>query len=122
MGFVGCQLRPGQRALWLRGAEFDSLRCLAVTALDDELLTWYKECLSEQKDLLAAALQALSADPERSRETIRKTAHSLHGSGATYGFPEISELAARVEFAEDTTLTDETNHLVGLLANIIATA
>ena len=46
-----------------------------------------------------AALETLLNDDVRCGEALRRIAHSLHGSGGTFGFPDISDAAARVEEA-----------------------
>lgn len=64
-----------------------------------ELLRRYRERLKLHAAALRAARDDVAAGHEEGEATIRRIAHSLRGSGGTYGFPELSERAGRVEDA-----------------------
>lgn len=58
----------------------------------------------------------LEGDPSALDE-IRLHAHSLKGSGATFGFPEISKAGAELEKANDTEFRDKLVYLLNLLGS-----
>lgn len=57
---------------------------------------------------------------EVARKAIRRISHSLRGSGGTYGFPEISELAERVEESSDSNISKALDALLQLLKSSIS--
>lgn len=66
-----------------------------------ELRTWYRNRLPARITALETALEGLGRNDQESIATVRRTAHQLRGSGATYGFPEISEAAKSLEEAPE---------------------
>lgn len=78
----------------------------------DELKAHYRKALPSRIAALASALEA--ADTQ-ALGTIRRIAHSLRGSGGTFGFPRISEAAAAVEDAAEEHLVEATHRLVAVL-------
>lgn len=85
----------------------------------EELKTWYREQLWARIDALEAAAAALSeGGMGEARGTIRRIAHSLRGSGGTYGFPRITEAAAGVEESADPELAERLEELVGILREV----
>lgn len=59
---------------------------------------------------------------EASAEAIRRIAHSLRGSGGTYGYPRISEAAAAVEAAPADEFGQQLDRLIALLEAVAAGA
>lgn len=57
------------------------------------------------------------ADPD-ANATIRRLAHQLRGSGASFGLPEITEAAGAVEDADDVDLEPALVDLITLLGNL----
>ena len=51
-------------------------------------------------------------------DEIRLHAHSLKGSGATFGFPEISEAGKKLEEAHDNELLEKLNELLNVLGRV----
>jgi two-component system cell cycle response regulator len=85
----------------------------------DELKSWYREQLSARIDALEAAGGALrEGRAGEARGTIRRIAHSLRGSGATYGFPAITQAAAAVEEATEADLVARLQALLEILREI----
>lgn len=85
----------------------------------EELKSWYREQLSARIDALEAASAAYRENGTgEAGETIRRIAHSLRGSGATYGFPRITEVAGKVEDAPDGTLLPSLENLVTTLREV----
>lgn len=67
----------------------------------DELKSAYIQGLSARVEALEASLNELHLNSKESMETIVRIAHSLKGSGGTYGFPEISEAAGKFDEYEN---------------------
>lgn len=65
----------------------------------NELKLWYRERLPARIAALEAARAELDRPGTEALASIRRIAHLLHGSGGTYGFPEITASARRVEEA-----------------------
>lgn len=85
----------------------------------DELKSWYREQLAARIDALEAAEEALRANGiAEARGTIQRIAHSLRGSGATYGFPRITESAAELEDASDPDLSARLSDLLQVLRDV----
>ncbi len=84
----------------------------------EELKLIYLESLSSQADALRKAASSLETGDPEAMDTIRRIAHSLRGSGATYGFPEITEAAAVLEEAEPSRVHDPLTKLVDLLESL----
>lgn len=66
----------------------------------DDLKQFFRSALSTRIEALETAATTMEADPAGALSTIRRLAHSLRGSGATYGYPQITEAATAVEEAE----------------------
>ncbi|MFN2420158.1 MAG: response regulator [Gemmatimonadota bacterium] len=85
----------------------------------DELKSWYREQLAARIDALVVAASALrEGRSAEARGTIRRVAHSLRGSGGTYGFPRITEAAGRVEEAPEDDLLPRLEALLEVLREI----
>lgn len=70
----------------------------------------FRARLAEEREQLRVALES------DDRETLARVAHRLAGSAGTFGAPEISDAAARVEQCLDEGGTgEEIAHLVGAL-------
>ena len=80
----------------------------------EDLKKWYRAGLATRIEALKAARRELDGSPEPI-DSVRRIAHTLRGSGATYGFPEITEAAADLE---DSTPEKFTEHLENLLKTI----
>jgi hypothetical protein len=67
----------------------------------------FRERLSEYRDRLVEArnLYARSADGDVIRR-LKAISHELAGAGGTFGYPELSDLAAELEAAADLALQD----------------
>jgi HPt (histidine-containing phosphotransfer) domain-containing protein len=82
----------------------------------DELVLLYVAEMPER----IRDLQAMFA--EGSVESLRVRAHQLKGSGAGYGFPGVTELAARLEIAckggQPDLIADRLSHLIRYLQRV----
>lgn len=65
-----------------------------------ELESRYRESLREKRAVLERAEPGVRQGDKEALATVQRVAHVLHGSGATYGFPAISDAAAALEEAE----------------------
>ena len=66
-------------------------------------------------DELRGVVEGLASGSPGHREQARQIGQALRGSGATFGFPEISDAAAMVESARD---TDLLRRVEGLIAHL----
>ena len=82
--------------------------------MSDELRDYYLRALPARIDALENARAALASDDE-AEATIRRIAHSLKGSGASYGFPRITEVAGALESAARQDLEARLDALIGVL-------
>ncbi|HUH12972.1 MAG TPA: Hpt domain-containing protein, partial [Longimicrobiales bacterium] len=86
--------------------------------MDEELKRYYRDNLGSRIEALESAVAAL---PEAAAaDAARRVAHTLKGSGGTYGFPEITIAAARAEEAADAELAAALSELVAVLQRAVA--
>lgn len=88
----------------------------------DELRQEYRRRLPERIQAIEAASGVIGADRAASEAAIRRLAHNLKGSGATYGFPEISEAARAVEDASSPGLESALQRLLEVMRAVAAGA
>jgi DNA-binding response OmpR family regulator len=81
----------------------------------DDLTQVYRDALVGRIEALEVARGARAERADESTDAIRRVAHSLRGSGGTFGFPEISRAAATVEEAPDTELDGALQELLIVL-------
>lgn len=85
-----------------------------------ELRRIYRQGLSAHIEALETARSRGGSD---ALATILRVAHMLRGSGATYGFEDVSEAARAVEQAEGTDLLEgHVDRLIALLRQTAAGA
>lgn len=70
----------------------------------DALLKLYREGLGESVTELGGHRDALVGGDKTAAAEIRRLAHTIHGSGGTYGLPHLSACAWLLEEAEDNAL------------------
>lgn len=83
--------------------------------MQDDLKAQYLKSLVERIDTIKAYVRDYRSGDAEIDQKIRLLAHSLHGSGATFGFPEISDAAKEVEFAPEKELIKKLTQLVKVL-------
>jgi HPt (histidine-containing phosphotransfer) domain-containing protein len=81
----------------------------------------YRAGLADKAAVLSADAAALPGDAEAAAR-IRQLAHQLAGSGASYGFPAISDAARDAERADNDALADATGRLIEALRRCAADA
>mgnify|MGYP006291975199 CR=1 FL=1 len=85
----------------------------------DDLKIHYRKGLPARIEALEKASALLGTEREKALDSARKVAHSLRGSGATYGFPEISKAAGAVEDADDADVEGSLKHLLKILKDTV---
>lgn len=81
----------------------------------DELKKQYQLSLTDKISTIKLLLQQLQAGNPDTVEKLRHIAHTLHGSGSTFGFPDISAAARAVEQAGNDELLKELAQLIRAL-------
>ncbi len=79
----------------------------------------YIQSLPARIDSLKTQVKDLEKNTAGAAESIRRLAHSLYGSGATYGFPRVSESARKVEVSTDQDLPEKSRELIHVLEDLI---
>lgn len=83
-----------------------------------ELRDFYIASLGPQIEALRVALAAMEGGDSRAEDSIRRVAHQLKGSGASYGFPEVTDRALDVLNAPDGDVDASTCALIDLLGEL----
>jgi diguanylate cyclase (GGDEF)-like protein len=86
----------------------------------EDMKRLYIEALHARIDALEAAKKALGSGELEAEDSIRRLAHTIRGSGTTYGFPEITAAAAKVEDAKQNDLIDALEELLAILYTVAA--
>ncbi|HQP97901.1 MAG TPA: response regulator [bacterium] len=88
--------------------------------MDDELKAHYRQGLHARIEALESARQALPEMAPEAVERVKRTAHSLRGSGATYGFPKISETAEALENSTEKDFPGALGKLIEVLRETVS--
>lgn len=83
-----------------------------------ELEGRYRESLREKRAVLERAAPGVERGDPKALATVRRVAHVLRGSGATYGFPTISDAAAALEEADAEDAPRALEELLGEIAEV----
>jgi diguanylate cyclase (GGDEF)-like protein len=86
-----------------------------------DLKACYRQGLAARIGALETAHRGLHDHAADAAATLRRLAHAIRGSAGTYGFPEISEAAARVEDASAEAMDGEVENLLQVLRPIAST-
>lgn len=90
--------------------------------MQEELQKKYLASLPERVEELKTSGRLLQQGNAVAEQTLRTLAHSLHGSGATFGFPQISDSARAAEHAATEQLPQKIVDLVQVIQQIITAA
>jgi DNA-binding response OmpR family regulator len=85
----------------------------------EELKEQYRQSLPDKISAIKVLLQDIRAGKADAGERLRHIAHTLHGSGSTFGYPEISLAAREVEHA---TAEELLKQLAGLIRVLVLAA
>lgn len=85
-----------------------------------ELREFYLASLESQIEALEIALAAYEQGDVSARDSIQRVAHQLKGSGASYGFDDVTERALDVLNASGGDVADSTRSLIDLLIELAA--
>lgn len=88
--------------------------------MNEELLAEYMDSLQKRIERIDSLMAKLAESNPKADENIRLLAHSLHGSGTSFGFPEISEAGKEVEHAEPDEMQDKLIILKEVLEKVVA--
>lgn len=86
--------------------------------MQEELKKKYLESLEEKSATIKSLWERYLEGEHDVLEDIRRHAHSLKGSGATFGFPEITEVGRALEEANETDFRDKLIALFNTLGRI----
>lgn len=81
------------------------------------LKAWYRQAMARRIDELRGLRAGLAASDPAACDGVRAVAQALRGSGATFGFPELSDVAGLVETASDAQLR---RRVEGLVEHLLA--
>lgn len=84
----------------------------------EDLQEFYRSAVGDQVAALERAIILFESGVSNAEEKIRQLAHTLKGSGSSYGFPEVSEAAAIVERSAMDSLPSTAWKLVDILKTI----
>jgi len=83
-----------------------------VTPDRDALKAWYRQAMARRIDELRSLRPGLSAADAQRCDQARAVGQALRGSGATFGFPELSQAAALVETSANADLPRRVEGLI----------
>lgn len=86
----------------------------------EELKEQYRKALPEKISGIKELLEQLRTGTPGAEDKLRHIAHTLHGSGSTFGFPDISSAAKAVEHASNEELLKNLTRLIRILMEIAA--
>ncbi len=84
----------------------------------DDLKAYYRGSLRNRIETLEAVKDTLAGDNSEAYESIRRIAHSLKGTGATYGFLEISQTAQGLLEASEESFFEATEALLEAMREV----
>ncbi|VAW05422.1 hypothetical protein MNBD_ACTINO01-396, partial [hydrothermal vent metagenome] len=84
----------------------------------NELHEFYLASLGPRIEALTIAADALAGGDLDARDSIRRVAHQLKGSGASYGFPEVTARSVDVLDAPPSEIVEATLSLIAFLAEL----
>jgi DNA-binding response OmpR family regulator len=88
----------------------------------DDFADQYRRRLGARIEALESAYRTLQSAPGEAIPLMRRLAHTLRGSGATFGFPDITIAATAMESATDADIGQASLRLVDVLRQVAAGA
>jgi CheY-like chemotaxis protein len=90
-------------------------------ALDrEDLKSWYRDAMQRRLDELRSFRSDLREGLPEAYDAARAIAQALRGSGATFGYPELSAAAGHVESAPDSAILRLTEGLIEHISRLAA--
>jgi len=68
-----------------------------MSEMKEQIRSQYLKSLQGRVDSLMAQIEKYYEGSDMAEQNLRMIAHALHGSGSTFGFPEITRASAEVE-------------------------
>jgi DNA-binding response OmpR family regulator len=87
--------------------------------MPEALYKQYLKSLSDNIEEFRTLAKELRTGNPEAEKRVRAIAHTLHGSGGTFGHPEISEAGRAVEHAEAASLVKQLVNLIQVLKTVI---
>ena len=87
--------------------------------MQEQLLNQYIDSLNSKVGRIDSLLQKFNEGNSKAGDNIRLLAHTLHGSGASFGFPEISEAGKNAELADNESLPAKLLELKGIMETVV---
>ncbi len=84
----------------------------------EDLKSYYRGSLKTRIESLEAVRESLSRREPGAVELVRRTAHSLKGTGASFGFPEITRAAQAVLEADAEAVPETAEAMVEALRQV----
>ena len=85
----------------------------------DDLKRLYRQALAARIDALEAAKAAFQGGETDAGSSLRRLAHTLKGSGGTYGFPQITKAAAALATADPGQVIELVDALLEILRDVV---
>ena len=85
-----------------------------------DLKALFRKALPARIAALEAGRGPLETGAAEAWTEVRRLAHSLRGSGGTYGFPEVTEAARLLEDASEADRPRQLDHLLDVLRQVAA--
>lgn len=84
----------------------------------DDLQQMYRNTLRRRIQVLESAREALTSGDPEARAAVQRIAHNLRGSGSTYGYPEITVAAEKLELADQEHCVSELDGLMTIIREV----
>jgi CheY-like chemotaxis protein/HPt (histidine-containing phosphotransfer) domain-containing protein len=86
----------------------------------EDLQAYYRSSLKDRIETLEAVRDALARRDSEAVEAVRRTAHSLKGTGSSFGFPEVTRAAQVVLDAPDSAVSETAAAMIEILRRVAA--
>lgn len=120
-GALGC----ADSGIWSPAGALDDQRSLGkrrrrVTLDREDLKRWYREAMLRRLGELRVVRHDLRGGRPGAHDAARAVAQALRGSGATFGYPELSAVAGHAESAPDSAVVRRTEGLIERVRRLAA--
>ena len=104
--------------VWTHVASTLSGGFLVAPTDPDALKAWYRSAMRERVEELETLRPLVRGGDPTARTRARAVGHAIRGSGATFGFPEVSDAGAVLEDAPDAALPRRLEGVLAVLRRI----